>query len=120
MRRVKYEFILRRDGYMCQVGGPLHGDELHVDHIWPRALGGDNSLTNLWTLCAACNLQKSDRHPMSWLETVFAPDPPPLARLHRPDSRFWLQLADAFAHAEFDGKWELYTVTNWDTAGVES
>jgi 5-methylcytosine-specific restriction endonuclease McrA len=33
----------------------------HVDHIVPRKLGGDDSLTNLQLLCEQCNLRKGGR-----------------------------------------------------------
>jgi len=54
--------ILKRDDYRCRICG-THADEnvrLEVDHIVPRAKGGTNDSSNLWTLCWACNNGKSD------------------------------------------------------------
>ena len=52
------EIVIRRDGGACQHCG-LEGN--HVDHIVPRKLGGDDSLTNLQLLCESCNLRKGGR-----------------------------------------------------------
>lgn len=54
--------ILRRDGYRCQICGrsAQHGAVLEVDHRFPRARGGTDDPTNLWTLCFECNRGKSD------------------------------------------------------------
>lgn len=57
--------ILKRDGYRCQLCGRSQADEnvkLHVDHRVPLAKGGSNEDDNLWTLCDACNLGKSDKN----------------------------------------------------------
>ena len=52
--------ILKRDGYRCQICGRSAGDRvtLEVDHIVPRALGGETIASNLWTLCFDCNRGK--------------------------------------------------------------
>ena len=58
--RTRY-MVFERDGYTCQYCGAKAPDaELHVDHIVPVSKGGGNSLDNLVTACAACNLGKSD------------------------------------------------------------
>ena len=36
------------------------GVTLHIDHIIPVSKGGTDELSNLQTLCADCNLNKSD------------------------------------------------------------
>jgi hypothetical protein len=55
--------IMKRDGFRCQLCGASQGQgtNLHVDHKRPLALGGSNEDENLWTLCEACNLGKSDK-----------------------------------------------------------
>jgi 5-methylcytosine-specific restriction endonuclease McrA len=35
--------------------------ELHLDHVYPRALGGEPVLDNLQTLCEPCNRTKAAR-----------------------------------------------------------
>jgi 5-methylcytosine-specific restriction endonuclease McrA len=76
--------VFARDHFTCQVCGwrpedhqiPEHYDgryaigtypnpkadrTLHVDHVFPRALGGPPVLDNLQTLCEACNCSKADK-----------------------------------------------------------
>ena len=35
-----------------------------VDHIWPRALGGPDTMRNLQTLCRRCHQDKTNRQPI--------------------------------------------------------
>ncbi len=54
--------ILARDGYRCTYCGAGTEDvELQVDHIIPRARGGDTEPGNLTTACGPCNRGKGDR-----------------------------------------------------------
>ncbi len=57
--------VLKRDNYSCAKCGASpsndHNVELEVDHKFPVARGGENSLTNLQTLCRKCNQGKKDR-----------------------------------------------------------
>ena len=41
----------------------LCGNQLRVDHIWPRKLGGQTKLVNLQLLCEPCNGIKGDSNP---------------------------------------------------------
>lgn len=52
--------VFKRDGFICQYCGS-HPPQaiLHVDHINPVKLGGDNKTDNLITSCSLCNLGKS-------------------------------------------------------------
>jgi 5-methylcytosine-specific restriction endonuclease McrA len=52
--------ILRRDGHRCQYCGSNEAT-LTVDHIVPRARGGEESWENLVTACVECNNRKGDR-----------------------------------------------------------
>lgn len=52
--------VLLRDDKTCQICRCTEGP-FHVDHKIPVARGGSNEMSNLWTLCQACNLGKSDR-----------------------------------------------------------
>ena len=42
------------------------GDNYHLDHIMPLALGGTNTDDNVQLLLARCNLQKGAKHPDEW------------------------------------------------------
>ncbi|HMN47698.1 MAG TPA: HNH endonuclease [Ignavibacteriaceae bacterium] len=54
--------ILRRDGYKCAYCG--RSDlPLTVDHVIPKARGGDETWENLITACTVCNNKKGDRTP---------------------------------------------------------
>ena len=55
--------VLERDGGVCCACGRSPRDDvtLHVDHIKPLSLGGLTTLDNLQTLCADCNIGKSNR-----------------------------------------------------------
>lgn len=62
--------IFERDGYRCQYcatpvvwnrpsGWPMRGDSPgHVDHVLPRARGGQNDAGNLKLACERCNSSK--------------------------------------------------------------
>lgn len=54
--------VFKRDSFACQYCGAKAPDVLlQVDHIKPVARGGDNSILNLVTSCAACNGGKGAR-----------------------------------------------------------
>lgn len=65
IRQEKRIAIYIRDGWKCAYCGRCLKDAAHrqrqIDHIFPVALGGDNSAVNLVTICDTCNLWKSDR-----------------------------------------------------------
>lgn len=44
----------------CQSQQTLSHDDFAVDHIFPRALGGDDELSNLALCCQGCNSRKQD------------------------------------------------------------
>lgn len=43
----------------CQYCGRTCGDDAHVDHIFPSAKGGQDSLSNYTLSCGNCNIRKS-------------------------------------------------------------
>lgn len=51
--------IFSRDGFVCVACGSTKN--LTIDHIVPIKRGGNNSLSNLRTLCQSCNSKKGDR-----------------------------------------------------------
>ncbi|HWP82669.1 MAG TPA: HNH endonuclease [Bacteroidota bacterium] len=54
--------ILRRDGHRCQYCG-RSDVALTVDHVIPRARGGEDTWENLVCACVKCNNKKGDRSP---------------------------------------------------------
>jgi 5-methylcytosine-specific restriction enzyme A len=60
--RLRHE-VFKRDNYKClECGKDKKETTLHVDHIIPVSKGGTDELSNLQTLCQACNLAKSDKN----------------------------------------------------------
>lgn len=55
--------VLKRDNYMCTIGGKAHGRKLHADHIKPFSLFPDLRfvLSNGRTLCVDCH-KKTDTY----------------------------------------------------------
>src|SRR5687767_6632102 len=47
--------VLVRDHYTCQDCGDSAN---HVDHKWPKSIGGTDELDNLQALCGPCNKAK--------------------------------------------------------------
>lgn len=53
------KYVFERDNYHCQSCNKTHLEtKLTIDHIIPLALGGENDISNLQTLCYCCNQQK--------------------------------------------------------------
>jgi len=55
------ENVFKRDGYQCQYCG-THKD-LTLDHIIPKARGGESNWYNLITACKKCNSNKGNFTP---------------------------------------------------------
>ena len=51
--------VFARDNYQCQYCG--NTNDLTLDHVVPKRLGGDGSWENLVTCCKRCNAKKSDK-----------------------------------------------------------
>ena len=53
------QYVYQRDNFQCQSCGKTHLEtKLNIDHIVPLAKGGSNDMSNLQTLCQACNQRK--------------------------------------------------------------
>lgn len=59
--------VLQKGKCTCGCNQPL-GTDYHLDHIMPLALGGDNTDSNIQLLRAKCNLQKSKKHPVDFMQ----------------------------------------------------
>lgn len=56
--------LYRRDHYTCQYCGARPGTEnLSIEHIVPRSMGGPTSWTNCVLACLKCNVKKGSRTP---------------------------------------------------------
>ena len=44
-------------------------DKFHIDHIMPLCLGGAHTVSNLQLLCPSCNLSKSGKHPIDFMQS---------------------------------------------------
>ena len=58
LRRRIAETAQHRCGY-CQTQERVIGMALEIEHIFPEALGGDSTESNLWLACPSCNRHKS-------------------------------------------------------------
>ncbi len=56
--------IFKRDRFACQYCGVQPGsEELTLDHVVPRAQGGESRWDNCVLACVSCNKRKADRTP---------------------------------------------------------
>jgi len=56
--------IYLRDNFRCQYcGARVTSQELNLDHVIPRALGGKTTWENIVTCCIPCNVQKGGNTP---------------------------------------------------------
>lgn len=61
-------FSMQRGKCACGCKQPL-GDDYHLDHIIPLALGGSNTDDNIQLLRSRCNIQKKDKHPVDFMRS---------------------------------------------------
>lgn len=52
----------------CACCGKSLGDNYHMDHIMPLALGGSNTDDNIQLLTPRCNMQKSAKDPIEFMQ----------------------------------------------------
>lgn len=53
----------------CACCGLSLGGDYHMDHIMPIAMGGPNEDRNIQLLRAACNIQKTAKHPVDFMQS---------------------------------------------------
>lgn len=61
-------FKLQRGKCACGCKQPL-GDNYHLDHIMPLALGGTNTNDNMQLLRSECNYKKGAKHPVEFMQS---------------------------------------------------
>lgn len=52
----------------CPCCGKLLGEDYHLDHVVPLALGGSNTDDNIQLLRAKCNMHKHASHPVDFMQ----------------------------------------------------
>lgn len=62
------KLFAKQRGKCACCGKPL-GDNYHLDHIMPLALGGTNTDDNIQLLRSRCNIQKKDKHPVDFMRS---------------------------------------------------
>lgn len=55
---------------MCAACNKNLKNGYHVDHIMPLALGGKHEIQNIQLLCPPCNLKKSSKHPIDFMQSM--------------------------------------------------
>lgn len=69
--------VFRRDNYTCQYCGK-RSDELTIDHVLPKHLGGSQVWENIVTACPRCNHLKGGRTlEMTNMHLLHEPKAPP-------------------------------------------
>ena len=98
--------IFKRDHYTCQYCGVQPGgEELTIDHVVPRAQGGDSRWDNCVLACLTCNSDKADRTPeqahMRLRRTPVQPKWNPLYAAHELRIESWSKfVSEAYWNAE--------------------
>ena len=60
-------FVLQKG--LCPCCAQPLGDNYHLDHIMPLALGGSNTDDNIQLLRQRCNRQKHAKHPIDFMQS---------------------------------------------------
>lgn len=60
--------LYRKQKGHCACCRAALGKRYHIDHIMPLYLGGDNGKFNIQLLCPTCNMRKSAKHPVSFMQ----------------------------------------------------
>lgn len=98
--------ILKRDEYKCVIcgHGKKDGEELHVDHIKPKAKGGKAHIANGQVLCSKHNIIKKDLKQTETGKKMFMR----LYELakeknHKDIEKFCLDILDAYEEHKMNG-----------------
>lgn len=60
--------LLKLQRGKCACCGQILGDDIHLDHILPLALGGSNTDDNIQLLRSLCNQRKHAKHPIDFMQ----------------------------------------------------
>lgn len=64
------ERLMKLQRGRCTVCGKPLQDDYHIDHIMPLALGGENADGNVQLLHPTCNLRKTSKHPVEFMQSL--------------------------------------------------
>jgi len=62
------DLLLKKQNGRCACCGLALNGDYHLDHIVPLALGGENNDRNIQLLHSKCNLQKSSKNPIEFMQ----------------------------------------------------
>ena len=62
--------LLAAQKWKCAACRKSLKDGYHVDHVVPLARGGGNGKSNLQMLCPKCNMTKSARDPVEFMQSL--------------------------------------------------
>lgn len=107
-KRTRYE-VLRRDDFTCRYCRSKD-NELHVDHVTPVSLGGDDRPTNLVAACKDCNLGKASSSPNAESVTQVREDAARWSAAMKVAAKVMAEEVDTFAdyEAAFYSGWPQY------------
>ena len=100
--------VFKRDRFTCQYCNQQPGsDELTIDHVIPRAQGGESTWVNCVLACLDCNSRKADRTPeqakMALRRRPFRPNWRPLYSSHALRMDSWSKfISEAYWNAELE------------------
>jgi 5-methylcytosine-specific restriction endonuclease McrA len=100
--------VFNRDRFTCQYCGKQPGsDALTIDHVVPRAQGGESTWTNCVLACWECNTRKADRTPkqakMRLRREPVRPVWKPLYSKHASGMESWSKfISEAYWNAELE------------------
>lgn len=63
------EKLFKLQGGICVCCGMPLGNDFHLDHIMPLALGGENKDANMQLLRKDCNQEKHAKHPINFMQS---------------------------------------------------
>jgi 5-methylcytosine-specific restriction endonuclease McrA len=63
------QLYARQRGKCAVCKEPRALNDMHRDHIVPLVLGGDSWIQNIQLLCPTCNLSKSGKHPIQFMQS---------------------------------------------------
>ena len=75
-KRLWRKAIKEANNYECIYCGKSHSEnDLTIDHVQPRSMGGNNISSNCVPACVKCNQSKGSQDWLEWFRDNFPPDP---------------------------------------------